>query len=131
MKIVFRILSALIGVLFFLNAVHWMVDADAAAEGLGMPLLTGIAASTQVGDLSAFFLTIAVFIGLGQRAGHARWLVPAAMLLAGAALMRSMAWLVGYSPFATPFIVSEVVTAVILAYTYHLRSAESPADGGR
>jgi hypothetical protein len=128
MKLVFRVLSILIGVLFFLTSIHWLVDPEAAAEGLAMPLLSGLAASTQIGDISAFFLVIASFVALGQRAGHARWLIPAALLLAAAALMRSLAWLVGLAPFGTAFIVSEIVTAAILAFAYHLRSSEIPVE---
>ena len=57
----FRILSGLLGAFFFVQGVNWIFDAQGAAEGLAMPLLDGMARSTQAGDLTGFFLCLGGF----------------------------------------------------------------------
>ena len=52
MRMVFRVLSVLIGLMSLLTGLNWIVNPAAAAEGLGMELMTGLGASTQIGDLS-------------------------------------------------------------------------------
>ena len=47
----------LIGAALLLTGLRWLTDPAGAAENLYMPLLDGAARSTQVGDLTAFFIT--------------------------------------------------------------------------
>ena len=70
--------TILVGLMFLLTGINWIIDPSSAAEGLGMELLTGVGASTQIGDIGSFFFSIAVMIGLAQRPGRARWFYPAA-----------------------------------------------------
>ena len=60
MKKTLRVLSILVGAMFLVQALRWLWDPGAAAEALGMELLTGVGASTQIGDIGAFFLSIAI-----------------------------------------------------------------------
>ena len=57
----FNILIYLIGALFLLMGLQWLIDPTSAANGLGMVLLSGHGLSTQIGDLSSFFLVIGTF----------------------------------------------------------------------
>ena len=51
MKNVLRIVAGLVGILFFLNGLQWIISPANVAESLGMPLLEGVGLSTQIGDL--------------------------------------------------------------------------------
>ena len=127
MKILFRVLSGLVGLMMLVNGVRFLIDPAGAAAGLGMELLSGVGASTQIGDLSAFFFSIAIFIALAQRRGASHWLLPAAVLLGGAAVTRTLAAAVGHAPFAAQFIVPEVIMATLLVVAARLRANEAGA----
>jgi len=128
MQIAFRTLSILVGLAMLWNGVGFLLDPAGATEGLGMELLTGVGASTQLGDLSAFFVSIAAFVGLGQRRGAAHWLLAAAVLLGGAAVMRTAVTLAGHAPLTPQFIVPELVMTAILVTAARLRRNETASD---
>jgi hypothetical protein len=129
MKMTFRVLSALAGLMFLFTGINWIIDPASAAAELGMELLKGLGASTQIGDLSAFFLSLAAMIGLAQRTGQSHWFYPAAMLLGTAAVTRTLAYLTGNADFGTQFIVPEIVMTGVLLMAARTRSDESvPAE---
>ena len=109
-----RILVTLLGVFFVLQGIAWLVDPARAAAGLGMPLLDGLARSTQIGDLAAFFLTGGVTIVVGARPGRARLLLVPAGMLGAAAVVRTLAWALHGAEFAAAFIATEVAVAALL-----------------
>jgi hypothetical protein len=104
----------LLGAFFTLQGVVWILAPGRAASGLGMPLLDGLARSTQVGDLAAFFLTAGATMLLGSRRGRARLLLVPAGMLAVAAVVRTVAWIVHGAALAGAFIAIEVVVAALL-----------------
>ena len=110
-----RNLPLLLGAGFLLQGIAWIVVPARAAESLGMPLLDGLGRSTQIGDFAAFFLTAGATMLAGSRAGHARLLLVPAGMLAAAAVVRTLAWLVHGAAFAPAFIPVEVVAAALLA----------------
>jgi len=114
MRSTLRIVIILMGAGFALQGVGWLVAPDRAAAGLGMPVLDGLARSTQFGDFAAFFLTLGLSILAGIRPGHARVLYFPAGLLGSAALCRTVAWAVHGAAFATTFIVVEIVASLLL-----------------
>ena len=124
MVAIFRALTAITGILMLFNGANWFLDPEVAAESLAMPLLEGMAASTQIGDLSAFFWSVAICVALAQRRGARQWLVPAALLLGSAAVGRTLATILGHAPFGAQFIVPEVLMTAILVGTYRLRMDE-------
>ena len=65
LTVLIRILCALPAILFFYQGVNWLFQPEEAAAGLGMSLLTGIGASTQIGDLGSFFLVNSVLMAIG------------------------------------------------------------------
>ena len=109
-----RILTILLGTLFTLQGIGWLVVPERAAANLGMPVLDGLARSTQFGDFAAFFLVLGGSILLGTRPGRAGTLYFPAALLGGAALCRTLAWAVHGAAFAGMFIAVEVVACLIL-----------------
>jgi hypothetical protein len=109
-----RVVTILMGAGFALQGVAWLVVPEQAAAGLGMPVLDGLARSTQFGDFAAFFLTLGVSILVGRGARRARLLYFPAALLASAAFGRIIAWLAHGADFAATFIAVEIVTSLIL-----------------
>lgn len=114
MRSALRIVTILMGVGFALQGIGWLVAPDRAAAGLGMPVLDGLARSTQIGDFAAFFLTLGVSILVGVRPGRARLLYLPAGILGGAAFCRVIAWAAHGAAFATTFISVEVAAALVL-----------------
>jgi hypothetical protein len=109
-----RIVVAIPGVLFFLTALQWIFDPAAAAEALGLPLLDGLARSTEIGDLGAFFLACSGMILYGAVTAKPHWLRAPAILVGSAAFVRTLAWILHGADFAAAFIAVEVVVAGIL-----------------
>ena len=128
LKKALRIISILIGVLSFVTAMRFAFTPASAAERLGMTLLEGPGASTQLGDIGALFLGVAVLVGLAQRRGRAQLLLAPAILVGCAAVMRTLVFLAGHAPFAPQFIVPEVVMAGLLFAA--ARAHEDEVGGG-
>ena len=112
-----RIVTILMGVGFALQGLGWLVAPGQAASALGMPVLDGLARSTQFGDFAAFFLTLGVSILAAIALGQPRLLYFPAGLLGSAAFGRFVAWAVHGAAFATTFILVEVAACVILINT--------------
>lgn len=109
-----RNVIVVLGAFFALQGIGWLVDPARAAAGLGMPLLEGMARSTQVGDLAIFFLVAGATMMLGTRPGRSGMLYFPAALIGGAAVTRTLAWALQGADFAALFIAVEVVVGVTL-----------------
>jgi hypothetical protein len=109
-----RLIVTLLGAFFALQGLLFLLAPQRAVEGLGMPLLDGVGRSTQLGDFASFFLVAGIGILYGSRPGNARALLFPAALIGGAALTRTLAWLLQGASFAGVFIAVEVVTGVLL-----------------
>lgn len=109
-----RMITIVMGVAFTLQGVGWLIVPERAAAGLGMPVLDGLARSTQFGDFAAFFLTLGLSILTGSTAGRARVLYFPAALLGSAAVCRTIAWAVHGADFAALFIAVELAGAFVL-----------------
>ena len=114
MRSALRIVTIVMGAGFALQGVGWLVVPDRAAAGLGMPLLDGLARSTQIGDFAAFFLTLGLSILTAIGLGRARLLYFPAALLGSAAFGRVVAWAVHGAAFASTFILVEIVASLLL-----------------
>jgi len=99
-----------------LNALGWMIRPEATAKSLGMPLLDGLARSTQIGDLGSFFLTAGITILLGVWKQERIWLYCGAMLLGATAVIRTLAWAAHGAELATGFIIPEIVMLAIVLF---------------
>jgi hypothetical protein len=114
MKKLMRVLVVLPSILFVVTGLRWLVDPATAAAELGMTLLDGVGRSTQIGDLSAFFLTLGICMLIAVITARRAWFYPPMILLALAAFGRIIAWLIHDAALAMPMIVPEVVVAALL-----------------
>ena len=57
MNKIINIIVSIVGGLFVIMGLNWLVDPAGAAKNLGMPLLEGIGRSSQIADFGAFFTT--------------------------------------------------------------------------
>ena len=79
-----------------------------------MTLADGMGRSSQIGGLGAYFLASSAIVFIGAWTVRTGWLLAAALLVGGAAVMRTVAFAVHDAPFATAAIVVEVVMAGML-----------------
>lgn len=110
----FALIVMLPGLLFVVMGLRWLVDPAGIAPSLGLTLETGFGLSSQVGDLSAFFLVVGLSILIAVVTRTRSWFYPPVMLLLIAATGRLVAWLVHGAAFVPQAIVFEVVIAVFL-----------------
>ncbi|NKI16717.1 hypothetical protein HCU74_04695 [Spongiibacter sp. KMU-166] len=114
MQWLLKIPVSLIGVLMLSMGLRWLMAPSGIASELGMPLLDGAGLSTQIGDLSAFFLCIGVFTLMGLSTRWPHWYYAAALLLGLTAFGRVLAWLLHGAAFLPKVIGPEVFFTVIL-----------------
>ncbi len=126
MRWLLKIPVAFVGIVMLSIGLRWLLAPAGIAAELGMPLLDGEALSTQIGDLSAFFLTIGLCVLLGLSTGRVYWFYPAIMLLSLTAFGRILAWLFYDAALVGPAIVVELVFSGILALAVRLLDANEP-----
>ncbi len=125
MQWLLKVPVALIGVLMLSMGLRWLLAPAGIAGELGMPLLDGAGLSTQVGDLSAFFLCIGVFTLLGLSTARPHWYYAAVMLLSLAALGRVLAWLLHGAALLPNAIGPEIVFSIILLLAARILCAKA------
>ena len=116
MKNVLRIVAGLVGILFFLNGLQWIISPANVAASLGMPLLEGVGLSTQIGDLGSFFITVGAMTLIGAITTTRHWFYAPSMLLLVAALYRTLSTLLYGAPFVMSAIVVEVSVGLFLIF---------------
>ena len=124
-KIALRAIVLLCGVLFIVTGLRWLLAPAGVAPEFGLVLSTGVGLSSQIGDMSAFFLTLGVCILMGLITQRAIWYYPPIILLSLTAVGRLLAWLLHDSALAMNLIAPEVVVALILL----IASRRLPAQG--
>ena len=116
MKNVLRVIAGLVGALFFLNGLQWIVSPANVADSLGMPLLEGVGLSTQIGDLGSFFITVGAMTLIGAITTTRHWFYAPSMLLLVAALYRTLSTILYGAPFVMSAILVEVVVGLFLIF---------------
>ena len=114
MNVALRAIVLLCGVLFIVTGLRWLLAPAGVAPEFGLALSTGVGLSSQIGDMSAFFLTLGVSILMGLTTGRAIWYYPPMILLSLTAVGRILAWLLHDAALATGLIAPEVIVALIL-----------------
>jgi uncharacterized membrane protein len=109
-----KILVVVPAILFISIGVRWLVAPAGVAPEFGLVLGQGIGLSSQIGDMSAFFLTGGICSLIAVISGNRTWYYPPMMLLGLTAIGRIVAWLVHGAAFATTSIAVEVIVCVIL-----------------
>jgi len=108
-------------------ALGWLLDPASAAANLGMPLLDGIGRSTQVGDLTALFVSGSALCLFGAIRQETPWLYSAALILGSAALFRTTAWFFHGAALATASIAAELVmTGMLVGSAFMMRGRTTP-----
>ena len=116
MKNVLRVIAGLVGILFFLNGLQWIISPANVAASLGMPLLDGVGLSTQIGDLGSFFITVGAMTLIGAITTTRHWFYAPSMLLLVAALYRTLSTILYGAPFVMSAILVEVVVGLFLIF---------------
>ena len=114
MNVVLKAVVLLCGVLFIVTGLRWLLAPAGVAPELGLALSTGVGLSSQIGDMSAFFLTLGVCILMGLTTQRTLWYYPPMILLSLTAVGRILAWLLHDAALATGLIAPEVIVALIL-----------------
>ncbi|MDG1813225.1 MAG: hypothetical protein P8H28_04440 [Porticoccaceae bacterium] len=123
MNKILKVVVALTAVLFASIGLRWLVAPEGVAAEAGMTLMEGLGLSSQIGDLGAFFLSLAIFILLALTTGRRTWYYPPIILLGLTAIMRTMAWIFHGASLAVDMIAVEVIVCAIL-YIGSLRLAD-------
>ena len=125
MNVALRAIVLLCGVLFIVTGLRWLLAPAGVAPEFGLVLSTGVGLSSQIGDMSAFFLTLGVCILMGLTTQRTIWYYPPIILLSLTAVGRILAWLIHDAALATDLIAPEVIVALILL----IASRRLPAQG--
>ena len=125
MNIALRAIVLLCGVLFIVTGLRWLLAPAGVAPEFGLALSTGVGLSSQIGDMSAFFLTLGVSILMGLITGRAIWYYPPMILLSLTAVGRILAWLFHDAALAMNLIAPEVIVALILLFASRRVPAQS------
>jgi hypothetical protein len=114
MNTAIRLLVLLCGILFLVTGLRWLLAPAGVAPEFGLVLGSGVGLSSQVGDMSAFFLTLGVCILMGLTTQRTLWYFPPIILLSLTAVGRILAWLLHDAALATNLIAPEIIVALIL-----------------
>ncbi|WND03002.1 hypothetical protein QGN29_01310 [Temperatibacter marinus] len=111
-----RIIMALPALLFILIGLRWIIDPAGVAPEFGFELMTGLGLSSQIGDLSAYFLTLGLCAFLGIVTKKRFWFYMPVIMLGLTAFGRLMAWLIHHADFAGDMIMPEIIIALLWYY---------------
>ena len=120
-----RILSGIVGLFMLWTCLGWLMDPEAAAMGLAMPLLEGMGGNTQIGDFTSFFFTAGLFACIGEYKAEYTWLYASISLLGSAAIFRSLAVVLHGSEPLTQAIIAEIVMVSFLILSVYLMKKET------
>ena len=124
-NVALRAIVLLCGVLFIVTGLRWLLAPAGVAPEFGLVLSSGVGLSSQIGDMSAFFLTLGVCILMGLTTQRPLWYYPPIILLSLTTVGRVLAWLLHDAALATDLIAPEVIVALILL----IASRRLPAQG--
>ena len=115
MNKILKVLVALPAILFIVTGLRWLVAPAGVAPMFGLTLADGVGLSSQVGDMSAFFLTLGICMLVGLVTGRRVWFYPPIMLLLLTAVGRILAWLVHDAALALDLIGKVSVNLLVAA----------------
>lgn len=103
------VVAGLLGAMLLSMGMCWLFVPTVAAQLIGMAVLADVAASSQIGDLGAFFIVAGAFALWGIYTRNATLLYTPAALVGAAAVLRIIAWYFHGAAFAAQMIVLELV----------------------
>lgn len=116
---IITVLVVLPAILLLSLGLRWLVDPAGIAPEFGLSLLNGLGLSSQVGNMSAFFLTAGICMLLGVVLKETTWFYPPLMLFLVTAAGRMIAWLAHGATLALQMIAIELVIGTILIVATH------------
>ena len=125
MNRILKILVLLPAMLFLVTGLRWLVDPSGAAPMFGLTLDQGAGLSSQIGDMSAFFLTLGSCMLIALISERRSWYYPPIMLLLITAIGRILAWLIHDATLALDLIGPEILVSVILLLASRLLPEQS------
>ena len=114
MNKILKVLVVLPAILFVVVGLRWLVAPAGVAPMFGLTVADGVGLSSQVGDMSAFFLTLGVCMLVALVSGSRSWYYPPIMLLLLTAVGRILAWLLHDAALAADLIGLEILVSAIL-----------------
>lgn len=114
MNKILKVLVLLPAILFLVTGIRWLVAPAGVAPMFGLTLADGVGLSSQVGDMSAFFLTLGICMLIALVGGRRSWYYPPIMLLLFAAVGRILAWLLHDAALALDLIGLEILVSAVL-----------------
>ena len=114
MNSVLKVLVTLPAILFLTMGIRLLVNPAGIAPDFGLTLATGVGLSSQVGDMSAFFLLLGICMLTALVSSRRVWYYPPITLLSLTAMGRILAWLFHDAALAVDLIAPEVIVSVIL-----------------
>jgi len=114
MNKVLKVLVVLPAILFVVTGLRWLLAPAGVAPMFGLTLADGVGLSSQVGDMTGYFLTLGLCMLIALVSGRRSWYYPPIMLLALTATGRILAWLVHDAALAADLIALEIIIATIL-----------------
>ena len=109
-----KLLVLLPAILFLVTGLRWLLAPAGVAPEFGLSLAQGVGLSSQVGDMSAFFLLLGICMLTALVNERRTWYYPPVILLLLTALGRILAWLLHDAALAVDLIAPEIVVSVIL-----------------
>ncbi len=120
---IIAVLVVLPAILMLIMGLRWLIDPAGIGPEFGFPLLSGLGLSSQVGNMSAFFLMIGICMLLGVVLRETTWFYPPVLLFILTAAGRIIAWLAHGASLAVQMILIELVVSMILIVAaYRLQS---------
>ncbi len=109
-----KLLVLLPAILFVVMGLRWLVAPAGIAPDFGLTLAEGAGLSSQIGDMTGYFLTLGSCMLIALITEQRNWYYPPMMLLVITAIARTVAWLFHDATLVVGSIVVELVVAFIL-----------------
>ena len=121
-----KVITVLVGAFLLLQSMGWILDPSAAAAGLGMTIVEGVGANTQIGDFTSFFFTAGLFAVLGAIKEQHLWLYGSISLLGSAAIFRLLSVFIhGTEPLVSAIVFEVLISAYLLIHIHFLKKQNS------
>lgn len=129
MKGLLKLLISIPAIAFVVMGVAWIAAPARIAPQFGLSLSEGLGLSSQIGDMSGYFLTLGFCMLIAVLTGKRSWFYPPMLLLSITALGRTLAWILHDASLAVEPIALELsVSTLLLLGAVFLASSNNTAD---
>jgi len=108
-----RILSGLLGFVLLILGVQWIIDPQAAAEGLALLYFEGEGRNTLIRDFTAFFLGTSLMCFLGLLTKNYQYMVCVAIIFVIALVANIYAGVAHGAPMIVSAAISELIFSIM------------------